>query len=58
LRKDVAWDWTDVQENTFQDLKTAFTTRPILVYPDVTKLLQVEADASGRAKSNPEHVMQ
>jgi hypothetical protein len=24
----------------------------------VTKLLQVEADASGRAKSNPEHVMQ
>jgi hypothetical protein len=36
-------------DGTFNDLKEAFTTGPILVFPDTMKPLWVEADASGHA---------
>ena len=38
--------WGPSAEKAFQDLKTAFTTVPILVHPDFTKTLYLETDAS------------
>jgi hypothetical protein len=49
LRKDVQWIWMTKHDGAFNDLKEAFTTGPILVFPDTTKPLQVGADASGHA---------
>jgi hypothetical protein len=34
--------WTESQVVAFQDLKTVFSTGPILVYPDTMKPLQIE----------------
>ena len=39
-------EWGPQAEKAFQDLKTAFTTAPILVHPDFTKAFYLETDAS------------
>jgi hypothetical protein len=39
-------EWGPQAENAFQDLKTAFTTAPILVHPDFAKAFYLETDAS------------
>lgn len=39
-------EWGPSAEKAFQDLKTAFTTAPILVHPDFSKAFYLETDAS------------
>ena len=39
-------EWRPQAERVFQDLKTAFTTAPILVHPDFAKAFYLETDAS------------
>ena len=39
-------EWGPQAEKAFQDLKTAFTTAPILVHPDFAKAFYLETDAS------------
>jgi len=45
-RKDEKWKWEEAQQKTFEQLKEIFTTRPLLVAPDLDKEFRVEADAS------------
>ena len=49
LRKETEWKWTPDHQNVFESLKQTFCEEPTLVYPDSTKRLRVEADASGFA---------
>ena len=46
VKKDEKWNWGEKQEDVFQGLKKVFTTKPILVAPDLDKEMRVEADAS------------
>ena len=45
-RKDVKWQWERKQQQAFNKLKRIFTTRLVLVAPDLDKEFRVEADAS------------
>ena len=45
VRKDKKQNWREEQEVAFKKLKRVFTTRPILVAPDLDKEMRVEADA-------------
>jgi len=49
MRKDVKWQWEKEQQKAFDELKRVFTTRPVLVVPDLDKEFRVEADASNYA---------
>jgi len=49
MRKDVKWQWEEEQQKAFDELKRVFTTRPVLVAPDLDKEFRVEADASNYA---------
>ena len=46
VRKDEKWNWEEEQKVAFKELKRVFTTRPVLVAPDLDKEMRVEADAS------------
>ena len=48
-RKDEKWRWEEEQEKAFKQLKEIFTTRPVLVTPDLDKEFRVEADTSNFA---------
>jgi len=48
-RKDVKWRWEGEEQAAFDELKRAFTTRPVLAAPDLDKEFRVEADASNYA---------
>ena len=48
-RKEEKWRWGDEQQKAFEQLKTVFTSRPLLVAPDLDKEFRVEADASNFA---------
>ena len=48
-RKDVKWQWGGEQQKAFDELKEIFTTRPVLVAPDLDKEFRVEADTSNYA---------
>ena len=48
-RKDVKWQWRVEQQKVFDKLKRVFTTKPVLVAPDLDKEFRVEADASNYA---------
>lgn len=48
LKKD-SFNWTKESEKTFQELKLAMTTTPVLTLPDFSKEFVVECDASGNA---------
>jgi len=48
-RKDKKWRWGEDQQKAFEQLKGIFTTRPLLVTPDLDKEFRVEADASNFA---------
>jgi len=48
-RKDEKWKWKEAQQKAFKQLKGIFTTRPLLVAPDLDKEFRVEADASNFA---------
>ena len=45
-RKDKRWRWKEEQQKAFEQLKTVFTSQPLLVAPDLDKKLRVEADTS------------
>ena len=45
-RKDEKWRWGEEQQAAFEQLKSVFTTRPVLVTPELDKEFRVEADAS------------
>jgi len=48
-KKDVKWVWGKSQQKAFDELKEVFTTKPVLVVPDLDKEFRVEADASNYA---------
>jgi len=48
-RKDVKWRWKEEEQTAFDELKKAFTTRLVLIAPDLNKEFRVEADASNYA---------
>ncbi|KAH0603255.1 uncharacterized protein H6S33_008259 [Morchella sextelata] len=45
-RKDISFEWTPEAQTTFNALKEAFTTAPILTHFDLEKEISVETDAS------------
>jgi hypothetical protein len=49
LWKDVKWDWTEKQQDAFDELKSRFTSAPILVMPNIEKKMKIETDASDYA---------
>ena len=48
LKKGVMFVWTTAQKTSFQALKTALTTAPVLALPDLQKLFVIETDASDK----------
>jgi len=48
-RKDERWKWEEAQQKAFKQLKGIFTTKPLLVAPNLDKEFRVEADASNFA---------
>jgi len=48
-QKDEKWQWEEMQQKAFNELKRIFTSRPVLVAPDLDKEFRVEADASNYA---------
>lgn len=48
-RKNVKYEWTEQCEKSFNFLKNALTTPPILEYPDFSKEFILQTDASGTA---------
>ena len=48
-RKEEKWKWGDEQQGAFEQLKQVFTSRLLLVAPDINKEFRVEADASNFA---------
>jgi RNase H-like domain found in reverse transcriptase/Reverse transcriptase (RNA-dependent DNA polymerase)/Integrase zinc binding domain/Chromo (CHRromatin Organisation MOdifier) domain/Integrase core domain/Retroviral aspartyl protease len=46
LKKDTKWQWNQEQQDSFDDLKDAFTKAPILAMPNPLKQYIIEPDAS------------
>ena len=44
--KDITWSWTLVQQDAFDQLKTSFTSTPVLRIPDRYKQFCLTTDAS------------
>jgi len=44
VRKNEKWNWEQEQKVVFKKLKRVFTTKPVLVVPDLDKEMRVEAD--------------
>jgi len=45
LKKDVSWNWSDVQQEAFDSMKTLVTSTPVLAFYDPKKELTLENDA-------------
>ena len=45
-RKGKKWEWGEKQQKVFEELKRRFTTKLVLVTPDLDKEMRVEVDAS------------
>ena len=45
LKKDVPWNWSSSQQKSFDSVKEAITTTPVLAYYDPGKPLTLENDA-------------
>ena len=45
-RKEMKWNWGERQQKVFEELKEKFTTKPVLVTPDLDKEMRVETDTS------------
>ena len=45
-RQDQPWNWTPLQQKAFNTLHTAFSSRPVLGIPDVTRPFSIMTDAS------------
>jgi len=50
LSKEVPFKWGDAQEKSFQDLKQALLSHPILRFPDVSRPFHLQCDALSWAK--------
>lgn len=48
LKKNSVFRWTELDAATFQELKTALVTAPVLALPDFSKPFELETDASDR----------
>ena len=46
LRKDSKIKWTEVAKQTFNDIKEAITTAPVLISPDFSKMFYIFSFAS------------
>ncbi|KIK13956.1 hypothetical protein PISMIDRAFT_17634 [Pisolithus microcarpus 441] len=46
MRKDQPWTWQEEQQRSFNALKEAFTSAPILTFPDQDRKFCLETDAS------------
>lgn len=49
LKKDFIWNWSIEAQETFEKLKLAFVSDPILFFPDPKRKMRIEADSSGFA---------
>lgn len=49
LKNDSRFDWTDIQEKSFEILKHKLCEEPVLQYPDFTNPFILTTDASGTA---------
>jgi len=49
VRKEQKWKWEKEQKEAFKELKTGFTTEPILAILDIDREMRVEADTSDYA---------
>jgi len=49
LKNDTAFEWTPVQEESFEILKQRLCEEPVLQYPDFSKPFILTTDASGIA---------
>jgi RNase H-like domain found in reverse transcriptase len=47
LQKNIKFNWTDDQQQAFEQLKHCLTTAPILQHPDFDKPFYLHTDASG-----------
>ena len=47
LKKDIKFEWTQKQQDAFEELKTKLISKPILEYPDFEKEFILITDASG-----------
>ena len=45
MRKDVKWNWEEMQQKTFQELKERLMIELVLVILDLNKKMRVETDA-------------
>jgi len=45
-RKEEKWNWGADQQTVFEQFNQVFTSRPLLVVPDLNRELRVEANAS------------
>ncbi|EGO02371.1 hypothetical protein SERLA73DRAFT_24806, partial [Serpula lacrymans var. lacrymans S7.3] len=46
IKKDIFWHWDTKEQEAFDKLKQAFTTAPILAFPELDKEFQLETDSS------------
>ncbi|KAH0693436.1 hypothetical protein KY285_020533 [Solanum tuberosum] len=46
LKKSREWEWTDLCQDAFENLKVAIIDEPILALPDFTKAFEIHTDAS------------
>jgi len=49
MQKDEKWQWKEIQQKAFDELKQVFITKPVLAVPDLDKEFRVEANASNYA---------
>lgn len=49
LKKDVPFQWTDLCQASFDELKSILTTEPLLQYPDFNRTFNLTCDASNYA---------
>ena len=49
VKKDRKWEWTEKQEEAFEELKKRFMQKLVLAVPDLDKKIRMEVDASDYA---------